>query len=578
MVKDCLPTTDCGAHYVQEVVAPSGATSCDGPPDGSDQSSSPAKTRDQVIIPRPSWIDGTWDVVTFLTPYYVQQVVSIAFPSEISATTVRPYARWVINSINTQFWWDTQLPQWINPAEHVIYNDQGEIVLVPFPFAVGFHCPRLLRPLFEGLGPEPRILTETREMRRWGRYITITPVANATEFKGRIAAASLQFNSALNPVHAMVEGGPDPGPGPVDPTPPPTLEWARFWCDNYSGTNPYLYTRASLTRTWWSSSWLFEDNLSFDLFNLDGNIIIPGNTPFQTSIVVLTSGGAPPALSFHVTFRVGNNVVFQGDFSPGVAIPLFKGRRAIRSTPIDTDELARYTITPEFSFEALLQADEKSYSNNWIEGAHSRQAWGKGYLEFTPTREWRPLIRAPAGGRVVIDQASIKRDIVDLSGKWHVTYASNIDPKASYTMMYGTHYQLCNETDASFQLFKKPVPARDDGAIEMALTLQTALPHTFPAKFNDGGILPMILSQVKRVGSAGLAGLAKGIVGSLMGGLQTIGTADRVIGYPSMSTTYGNNPVILYGGNGKTNGRRGRKKRANGRDAIASLMSRTSNI
>jgi hypothetical protein len=533
-----------------------------------------------VIVPRPAWIEGTWDVVTFLTPYYVQQVVSVAFPSGTSATTVRPYLRWAINSINTQVWWDTQLPEWINPALYSIFNDDGELITIPFTMAIGFHCPRLLRPLFDGLGTEPRILSETRELRRWGRYITVTPVANATEFKGRIASASLQFNSALNPVHAPAAGGPDPGPSPVDPVPPPTLDWAEVWCNNTTSGQPYLYTRAGYTRTWGTSSWVFDDIVSFDLYGAGGNVLIPGNSPFRVSIVTTTAAGTPPALSFNVAYQVGGNVVFQGNFTPLTAIPLFKERRTERSTPIDTDELARYSITPEFSFEALLQADEKSYSNNWIEGAHARQAWGKGYLEFTPTREWRPLIRAPPGGRVVVDPASFKRDIVDTSGKWHVIYAANIDPNASYTMIYGTHYQLCNETDASFQLFKKPVPARDDGAIEMALTLQTALPHTFPAKFNDGGILPMIMQQVRRIGTSALSSVAQGIVGSLMGGLQTIGTADRVIGYPSMSTMYGNNAVALYGPNGKANGRpkKGKKARAYGRDAIASLMSRTSNI
>jgi hypothetical protein len=245
-------------------------------------------------------------------------------------------------------------------------------------------------------------------------------------------------------------------------------------------------------------------------------------------------------------------------------------------------DIARYSITPEFSFEALLQSDEKSYSNNWIEGATSRQARGKSYMEFTACREWRPLIRAgQSTTSVVIDSASVKRDLVDLSGKWHIDYVTNADSKASVLVIYGTHYQFCGETNSELQLFKQPPPPSDEGAIKMAEMLEAALPHTYPAKFNDGGILPLIMAQVKRVGTAGLTGMARSIVSQLLGGVKSIGTADRLIGYPSMSTTYGNNAVALMeyngNGNGNGNGKRGNGRNGNGK-SVRAVFNRQMNI
>lgn len=203
MTDECQPCTDCGAQYVQEIVAPSGPTSCDGPPDGSDISAAVAKTRDQVVVAKPDFLDGTWDFVTFLTPYYAQQVVVVAFPTGIDTSSLRPLIRNVVNSIPTPMWWAKQLPAWHNPADYTIFGDNGEEMSMPFSFAVGWSCPRIIRPLMDGLKPDVPFVTMVREVRRWGRYLTITPVANATQLKGRIVSSSLQFNSALNPLKSL---------------------------------------------------------------------------------------------------------------------------------------------------------------------------------------------------------------------------------------------------------------------------------------------------------------------------------------------------------------------------------------
>lgn len=205
MVSACQPCTDNGAQYVQEVVAPSGATSCSGPPDGCDQSATKGKTRDQFVLSKPDFLpDESWDMVAFLTPYYVQQLVVVAFASTVSPSQIRTYLRYFLNSVPAEAWMKKQLPGWHDPADYTIYDDNGNVVAGVPTMGVGWHCPRLLRNLFPDFGKSPRFVELIREARRWGRYLTITPVANATQFKGRIASASLQFNSALNPLHMQV--------------------------------------------------------------------------------------------------------------------------------------------------------------------------------------------------------------------------------------------------------------------------------------------------------------------------------------------------------------------------------------
>lgn len=572
---------------MQEIIAPSGATSCAGPPDGCDQSATPGKTRDQFVVSKPQWLpDDSWDVVTFLTPYYMQQIVSVAFPSTESASNIRQYLRWVLNSIPSEAWLRLQLPAWHNPSSYTIYNDEGIVVGGVPPMAVGWHCPRLIRPYFDTFGSQPRLLTSIREVRRWGRYLTMAPVANATEFKGRIATASLQFNSALNPYKYAGTGGvagPDALPGAIN-TPPGftsvTLSLQRTTNNIYffDGVRWHVFPDAPTARTiQWGQSY------SIPIYNSTGSgVLVPTDSPVQITI----NWNPTSSRVVLAVFPPGSPVVdFTGPVSPGSPLNNQTLRRRdtepFSSTP--GQDLARYSITPEFSFEALLQADEKSYSNNWIEGATSRQARGKSHTEFTPTREWRPLIRAGQSTDVTnIDSASVKRDLVDLSGKWHIDYVTNADPNASILMIYGTHYQFCGETNSELQLFKQPPPPRDDGALEMAETLEAALPHTYPAKFNDGGILPLIMAKVKRVGVAGLTTVARGIVGELLGSARSIGTADRYIGYPNLSTTYGNNAIALMdpykaiNGNGNGNGK-GKKRNGNG-NSLRAVFNRQLNI
>lgn len=565
---------------MQEVIAPSGATSCSGPPDGSDQSSTKGKLRDQIIISRPSWIPAeSVNYLTFATPYYFAQIIMVAFATTVSAAEVKLWLRYVINSIYTGVWTQTMLPSWINPAENIILNDLGQVVTVPFPMAVGWHCPRLLRQFFSDGSQEPELIRQIREIRRWGRYVTITPVANATEFKGRIATAQLQFNSALNPLHfTSGTGVPPPSPPPDPPEPP--AGWESFQIGAVileTITGRFWYYNGS----WWRGTFLtqitYEEVYAFDVYDTDENLVVPANTPFT---VTVTSNATENTMQ--VTWLVNGLTTTMILGTPPLWTNLLRRPgTTTRAAATDSDEIARYAVTPEFSFEALLQADEKSYSNNWIEGSTSRISCGKDHLDFVATREWRPLIRAPNGGKVVIDPASIKRDLVDTSAKWQVVFAAGVDPNASLTLIYGSHSQFCAETDSPLMMFKRPPPDKDEGALEMAQQLQAVLPHTFPAKFNDGGILPMILARVKSAGAAGLAGVARNIVGQLMGSLQTIGTADRVIGYPSMSTMYGNNPVAMYAGNGRVangNGNGKGRKKKRGQGVLSSLLTRTMNI
>jgi len=582
MVKNCQPCSDNGAQYVQEIIAPSGATSCAGPPDGCDQSATPGKTRDQFVISKPDWLpDESWDIVTFLTPYYMQQLVSVAFPSTISAATIRPFLRWVLNSIPAEAWLNQQLPAWHNPLDYTIYDDEGVVVGGIPNMAVGWHCPRLIRPYFDTFGTAPRLLTSIREIRRWGRYLTMAPVANATEFKGRIATASLQFNSALNPYSYAGPGG-LVGPDALPPVINAPAGFTSFTMSLQRSATRIFFFDGVRWHAWddplISRVLQFNNSYSISIYNTTGtSVVLPANyinlttinySPASSTVTIAGPGGTPV-------------VTFSGPVAPAAPLNNQNLRRRdteVASTVVGAD-VARYSITPEFSFEALLQADEKSYSNNWIEGATSRQARGKSYLDFTSCREWRPLIRAgQTTNPVVLDPITIKRDMVDMSGKWHIDYVTNADPKASVLIIYGTHYQFCGETNSELQLFKQPPPPSDEDAIKMAETLEAALPHTFPAKFNDGGILPLIMAQVKKVGTAGLAGMARNIVSQLLGGLNSIGTADRLIGYPSMSTTYGNNAVALIGnGNGNGNGKRGNGKNGNG-NSLRAVMNRQMNI
>lgn len=550
----CQPCTDTGAAYVQEVVAPSGCTSSAGPPDGCDQSATKAKTRDQMVIAKPSWLTDSWDFVVFLTPYYVQQVVVVAFSTGVtSASEIQPFLRHTLNSIPTDVWWKKQLPIWHNPADYAIFDDLGNQVTPP-TMAVGWHCPRLLQSLFDPTENNPRVLQLVREIRRWGRYMTVAPVANATEMKGRIASASLQFNSALNPIDSLdtvtIIGQPTP------PSPSPLL-------GGIYETHPVqiLYRDATTGWFWNGKRWRIidmsrnfvnvPDEFGFTLYNQPITplvVAIAANTPIVWNIFVQTGSWSTTAtMSVSITVNQQATISF-----PTATLPFLNTARLMRNISafseqaVNLNELARYSITPDFSFEALLQADEKGYSNSFIEGAHSRQCWGKEHLDFTSTREYRPLIRAPRGGIVRQDLAAIKRDIVDLSGKWQITYATSLDANASFTLIYGTHMQMCCETDSEFMLFKRQVAPKDAGALEMASCLQAELPHTYPAKFNDGGILPMIMSRIKRVGTSGLQGVVRGVIGELFSTMQQVGTSDRLIGYPNNQVTYGNMPLSMF--------------------------------
>lgn len=574
------PCTDNGVQFVQERIAPSGPTSCSGVPDGSTVPATKPKTRDQFVVAMPEWFpQAAWDIVVLLTPYYVQQLVVIAFPSVQSASVVRQYARYLMNSIPTKTWWDNQLPYWHNPADYTIYDDTGAVVTSPIEFAIGWHCPVLLRSLFTDMSADADLLRLVREMRRWGRYVTINPIANATEYKGRVASAQIQFNSALNntvsPATAGVPG-PEPLPGPIN-TPAGFTSLNLSVQHSTSTERTYLYDGFrwhNLPLIGLNSVATVPVTYSFPIYNGTGTAVVIPEGGISTLVAARTSSGFANIQLIFTDTTVASTI--------GTTTYVFNQALRTRDTArlgiVMSDELARYSITPDFTYEALLQADTKAYSNNWVEGATSRQGSGKNRYDYTSTREYRPLVRAPPTvGAIAQDSIATKRDLVDLSGRWHIDYVTNADPKASIFIAYGTHYQWCAETNSPFMLFQRDAVQKDVGALELADTLDSILPHTYPANFNDGGILPKIMSRIKKVGSAGLGGMARSIVSELMGGLKYIGTQDRLIGYPNYSTTYGNNSVnmIEYNGNGNGNGRNGRKKKngnGNGPSLFAHLV------
>lgn len=539
--QSCAPLTKVGADYVRELIAPSGSSNCDGPPDGSDNGAAAAKTRDQVVISMPTWFpDSSWDFVTFVTPYYAQQVVVAAFPTGNDAAEVRQWVRHTINSIPTTSWWNGQLPSWHNPQDYSIYDDSGAVVIVPFPLAVGFICPRILRSLFQELTPDAQITTMVREVRRWGRYVTIAPVANATQMKGRLVSASLQFNSALNPHKLNSASSDDMVPDPDDPTrsilsPTLTLDgpnWARY--NNGAGTTTRFQIGAAPTFFYDTYPWAITDPSGVQL-----------TAPNQLIRIMISATGAMLHLSW-VMPDTSAVIVTASGFEP-VTLDLRVAFPTLLNEPVvDAQWLARLSTTPDFSFAALQQADDKSYTNGFIEGCTARVGFGKDHLDYVATREWRPLVRAPPSGFVAQPMLATKFDLVDPSGKWQIIYATAIDPAASFSLILGAHYQFCSETDQLFQLFKRPPTDYDSGALDLARELQAKLPHSYPAAFNDGGILPGLLGRVVRAGITQIGPVVSNLTNSLLGSLQNIGTADRVIGYPNQYVAVGGNAVSEF--------------------------------
>lgn len=531
---NCQPTTECGAQYVQEVVAPSGPTNCDGPPDGSDISAAVAKTRDQVVVAKPTFIEGTWDFITFLTPYYAQQVVVVAYPTGQDTSIIRPLLRNVINSIPTPDWWAKQLPAWHDPNDYVIFDDQGDVMGGPFNFAVGWSCPRILRELMAPLTDDVQLIRMVREVRRWGRYMTISPVANATQLKGRIVSSSLQFNSALNPLKTLNS---TPGQsGEEFQSFQPTWTASSLSGQYFDGVTTYQLQSTGEPSTTISNVY------PFDIYDMAGELVIPASTVHQVTLLWLNLNSGNIGFTMSLS---GQPIATVSGISPVFVNLQVRGDVPLPNVTI-SDTLARYTITPDFAFSALQQADDKSYTANYIEGVFSRQAYGKGHLDYTSTREWRPLVRSGTSNSIKVTQVGIKYDLVDLSGKWHIDYCANIDPEASFALVYGTHYQFCAETDQPFQLFKKPPPELDDGALQLAKCLQVALPHSYPAKFNDGGILPSLLKSLVSVGRKAIPGVVRALTGSIATSIREVGTSDRLIGYPSQYVAYGgNSPQLL---------------------------------
>lgn len=560
LTQNCSPLTKVGADYVRELIAPSGASNCDGPPDGSDNGAATAKTRDQVVVSQPTWLpDSSWDFVTFVTPYHAQQVVVAAFPTGNDAAEVRQWIRYTINSIPAQSWWDAQLPAWHNPADYSIYNDAGVPVVVPIPLAVGFACPRILRSLFAGLDKDAEITRMVREVRRWGRYVTIAPVANATQLKGRLISASLQFNSALNP-HRLPDATSDGMvPDPDDPSRSilaPTMERLSANAVRYNdGTGSVT----DFPQTAGGPGTSIMSIYPWAILDVSGNLIASAFTPIRVFII----SNSPNSMLQWFNDLTGQPIAQVNGAEP-LAFDFRVNFPTLLNEPVmDNQWLARYSTTPDFSFPALQQADDKSYTNGFIEGCTARVGFGKDHLDYVATREWRPLIRAPPTGIVQQPMAGTKFDLVDPSGKWQVIYATAIDPAASFSLIFGAHYQFCSETDQLFQLFKRPPTDYDCGALDLARELQAKLPHSYPAAFNDGGILPMLLSRVVRAGVTHIPTVVNSLAGALTRTLQSVGTADRVVGYPNQYVALGGNSVSnLPNGNG--NGNRKRVNRKNG--------------
>lgn len=536
--QSCAPLSKVGADYVRELIAPSGSSNCDGPPDGSDNGAAAAKTRDQVVISRPTWFpDSSWDFVTFVTPYYAQQVVVAAFPTGNDAAEVRQWVRFVVNSIPASAWWNGQLPSWHNPQNYNIFNDAGALVVVPFPLALGFICPRILRSLFAELSPDAQITTMVREVRRWGRYVTIAPVANATQMKGRLISSSLQFNGALNPHVLAPVSTEDMVPDPDDSarsilTPMLTHDqpgWARY--DNGAGTETRLPVGPAPV--------VFSDTYPWAIYTSTGVQLLTAGQMFR--VIITLSGG-----ELYLTWSnpLTGEVLMAASGPEPVTFNLRVNFALLLNEPVvDSQWLARLSTTPDFSFPALQQADDKSYTNGFIEGCTARVGFGKDHLDYVATREWRPLVRVPPAGVVAQHLSATKFDLVDPSGKWQVIYATAIDPAASFSLILGAHYQFCSETDQLFQLFKRPPTEYDCGALDLARELQTKLPHSYPAAFNDGGILPSLLGRVVRAGITQIGPVVNTLANSLLGSLQSIGTADRVIGYPNQYVAMGGNAV-----------------------------------
>jgi len=209
----------------------------------------------------------------------------------------------------------------------------------------------------------------------------------------------------------------------------------------------------------------------------------------------------------------------------------------------------RYTVSPPYFDNILAQQDTNARQDIIKKGEYIQQRlWNKVVIwnEGEDVRGIHRAANAAVNGINVPYPAAnlIKRDGFDLNLGWFVENIRGLSALAEIHIKHRVAHEFNCPGTSPWQVFARPCPPADQGALNLYFALSSLLPHAYDSAFNDAGLLSSIIT--KCIGSVAAPALRSalsagaGLIHSLVD--RGISSVDRKLQkYSTMtgSTEYG---------------------------------------
>nr|WPR18160.1 MAG: peptidase A21 family protein [Crogonang virus 37] len=199
--------------------------------------------------------------------------------------------------------------------------------------------------------------------------------------------------------------------------------------------------------------------------------------------------------------------------------------------PIQDVLPARFTVSPPADFNILPQQDLNCRQDIIKTGSYDMQRHWNGSHMWNEVEDVRPIFRADSGnltanfhmasqyqdaqGGTSFSNQTLKYDGFDVSLGWTVTHIDGMSSVASVHMKHRSYWEVNVPGDSPWAANKQAPCPHDAGALSLEKQIAPCIPHSFEAKFNDAGLLGMLIRGVTSVGKSLLGGAVSGAMQSL---------------------------------------------------------------
>jgi len=186
-----------------------------------------------------------------------------------------------------------------------------------------------------------------------------------------------------------------------------------------------------------------------------------------------------------------------------------KNGRLVNTLPSEVDPILRASVSPPFTDATLAMADPQAFQDITKAGDYViHRMWNVDPI-WNEVEDVRPIWRVPPNTLVGTNQeyliptnAHLKLDGFDLNMSWIVSNIRGLSSQASIHIKHRSYLEFNAPGSSVYAPFLSDPPAEDMGAINLVHKLQSELPHTYIAAYNDWGMLAGLLKQcVARIAS-----------------------------------------------------------------------------